>query len=104
MRHALALAAAVFAAGCQHARPFDNSSADFNKGKPHDAKLRASVDDVAGEIAAVMQERGAPIVRRRETAPGTLVLSFKKNAERAVGAKIHGGRNSARLEHEYIDW
>lgn len=90
MRSLGALAAVFIAAGlagCVVGRPFVNSSMDFNEGKMHQLMVNGDIAGVADAVTAIMKERGAVIVKRREFSDGALILSFRQEEERVRGAR-----------------
>lgn len=77
--------------GCAAGRPFTNSSIDFNRGEQHRLVLKGDFDAVQDAVASVMAERHATLYRRRHTDRGSVVLSFRVEAERKRGSRSSGG-------------
>lgn len=78
---ALGVACAPFRQG----RAFDNSSADFNEGRPHELTTRGELETVADAVVTIMESSsGATLAKRWSASAGSTVLSFRISAERAT--------------------
>lgn len=65
--------------------PFINSSIDFNRGEMHHLILQGDPELIEEGVISIMNERGASLIRHRETSRGSTVLSFRTERERERG-------------------